>query len=68
MELNLASSLVWTGLSDVLPKKRAWEVKCSSFTVKKSGSHYLNQVTEVMKNKEGLRNCHDRRKLGRHDD
>ena len=52
----------------MLPKKRAWEVKCSSFTVKKSGSHYLNQVTEVMKNKEGLRNCHDRRKLGRHDD
>lgn len=68
MELSLASSLVWIGLRDELPKKRAWEVKYSSFTVKKSGSHHLNQVTEVMKNKEGLRSCHNQGKVGRHDD
>ena len=54
MELSLASSLVWTGLRDEPPKKRACKVKYSNFTVKKSGSHYLNQVPEVMKNKEGL--------------
>lgn len=66
MELSLSSSLVCTGL--MLPKKRAWEVKYGSFTVRKSGSHHLNQVTEVMKNKDGLRNCHDQRELRRQDD
>ena len=66
MELSLSSSLVCAGL--MLPKKGAWGVKYGSFTVRKSGSHHLNQVTEVMKNKDGLRNCHDQRKLRRQDD